>query len=190
MRADAAQRRERIVREARRLLAERGGDVPLDAVAESAGVGIATLYRNFEARPALLDAVALAIMKDIEDAAGSAFEALDADQARGPEVWESFVRRLVELDLGALASAMAGHAATPLSDAVSAAQEAARVKIHGLLERAQDLGFVRKDIDVPELVIAVGIVTRPQPKAVQEAAPGLGERLVAILLDGLRPAAH
>ncbi|MEV0646833.1 helix-turn-helix domain-containing protein [Phytomonospora sp. NPDC050363] len=56
LRADAAQNRERILTVARELFAERGGDVPMDEIARRAGVGIATLYRRFPTREALIQA--------------------------------------------------------------------------------------------------------------------------------------
>jgi len=35
-------------------------------------------------------------------------------------------------------------------------------------------------------VVALGVVTRPQPEAVREAAPHLVDRLVTLVLAGLR----
>ena len=75
MRADAAKRRQLIVQEARRLFAAHGSDVALEAVAEAAGVGIATLYRNFDSRAALADEVALAILADMRAAGTEAWPA-------------------------------------------------------------------------------------------------------------------
>ena len=50
MRADAAERRSRLLDAGRDLFADVGYDVPLEAIADRAGVGIATLYRNFASR--------------------------------------------------------------------------------------------------------------------------------------------
>lgn len=46
-RADALRNRERIVTAAREMFVEFGPDVPLDEIARRAGVGNATVYRNF-----------------------------------------------------------------------------------------------------------------------------------------------
>ena len=189
VRADAAQRRERIVREARRLFAERGGDIPLDAVADAAGVGIATLYRNFDSRGALLDEVALAILGDISGAAARATAALAGETPDdGPAVWDAFVRRLVDLHLGALTAALAEHA-TSLSVPVREAQYETLVALDALMVEARSAGLVRDDLSALELVIAIGTVTRPQPEAVRRIAPDLESRLVTILLAGMRPGA-
>ncbi|MET7656978.1 helix-turn-helix domain-containing protein, partial [Streptomyces sp. NPDC005486] len=52
-RADALRNRERIVAAAREMFVEFGADVPLDEIARRAGVGNATVYRNFPDRDAL-----------------------------------------------------------------------------------------------------------------------------------------
>lgn len=50
MRQDGARNRELLVITARRLFAERGADVPLEDIAQAAGVSRTTLYRNFPTR--------------------------------------------------------------------------------------------------------------------------------------------
>lgn len=57
LRADAARNVEKIVRAARDVYAEQGPEVPLDEIARRAGVGIATLFRRFPDKAALLRAV-------------------------------------------------------------------------------------------------------------------------------------
>ncbi|MEU1199218.1 helix-turn-helix domain-containing protein, partial [Streptomyces sp. NPDC005813] len=52
-RADALRNRERIVAAAREMFVESGSGVPFDEIARRAGVGNATVYRNFPDRDAL-----------------------------------------------------------------------------------------------------------------------------------------
>jgi AcrR family transcriptional regulator len=56
LRRDAQARRERLIRAAAELFASDGLDVPLEKIADRAGVGRGTLYRNFPDREALLAA--------------------------------------------------------------------------------------------------------------------------------------
>lgn len=56
-RLDAARNYDALVAAAREEFQENGTDAPLKAVARRAGVGIATLYRNFPNRTSLLEAV-------------------------------------------------------------------------------------------------------------------------------------
>ncbi|MBM9459712.1 TetR family transcriptional regulator [Nocardioides sp. zg-536] len=188
MRADAARRRAAIVHAARALIAERGAEIALDAVAEAAGVGIATLYRNFESRAALLDEVAAAILADVRFAAEQARPELAGVRgAAAAAAWEAFLRGLVDLHLGALSAGLAEHAAGTLSDPVREAQDEALRAVDELLRTAVAAGAVRADLSALELVVAVGTLTRPQPAEVLRAAPRLPEQLLTILVTGTAP---
>lgn len=182
MRADALRRRHALLRTARRLVAEHGADVALELVAEQAGVGVATLYRNFPSRAALLDEVLVAILDDVRRVVGDASAGFAEDPTGA---WDRCVRDLADLDLGAVAEALSEHA-EELAPAVREAQDDALVRVEALLADARGAGLVRQDLSALELVVAVGMVTRPQPEAVRRAAPDLRERLLAILLAGLR----
>jgi AcrR family transcriptional regulator len=60
LRADAARNRQRVIQVARGLVDAGDLALPLNAVAKLAGVGVATVYRNFPTRQSLLEAVAAA----------------------------------------------------------------------------------------------------------------------------------
>lgn len=164
MRADAAARRARLVQAARRLAAQHGAEVPLDRVAAAAEVGIATLYRNFPGRPELMDAVALAVVEDVVAAGRRAAAALEAEE-EPRQVWTDLVRELLALDLGALAEALDAHRRQDVGTAVLEARDGAVQVLGGVLERLQTAQAVRADLTVPELVSAIGVITRPQPGA-------------------------
>ncbi|MGX7724440.1 TetR/AcrR family transcriptional regulator [Rhodococcus sp. 5G237] len=184
MRADAAKRRQLIVQEARRLFAVHGSDVALEAVAEAAGVGIATLYRNFESRAALADEVALTILADMR-AAGT--EALERVGSSPEDAWVGYVQRLVELDLGALSATLAEFVTDEISESVRDAQAQTLAGVEELLDAVRSAGIVRPDLDALELVLAIGLITRPLPDAIRAVTPELVPRLVSIVLAGMRP---
>ncbi|MEV1133607.1 TetR/AcrR family transcriptional regulator [Rhodococcus coprophilus] len=184
MRSDAARRRQAIVREARRLFAAEGSDVALETIAEAAGVGIATLYRNFDSRTALADEVALSILDDMQHAADQALGTI----ATSPETaWAEYVHRLVGLDLGALAAALAEFVADEISGAVRDSQIRTLDGVERLLAAARAEGLVRSDLGALELVLAIGMITRPQPEVIRAATPNLVPQLVSIFLAGMRP---
>lgn len=56
-RADARLNRSRVIEAARALFSERGADVEMKEVADRAGVGVGTLYRNFPTKNDLIAAV-------------------------------------------------------------------------------------------------------------------------------------
>lgn len=185
MRSDAVRRRETIVHAARHLFAAHGAAVPLEAVAETAGVGIATLYRNFESRSALADAVSLAILAEMEQAAS---EALAQMAGRPAAAWHDFLVRLVELELGALTDALALLVAEDLSEEVRTAQDRTLAEVSALLEAARTAGLVRAELDALELVLAIGMITRPVPPALRALTPKLVPRLVTVFAAGLATA--
>ncbi|MBB4952196.1 AcrR family transcriptional regulator [Agrobacterium vitis] len=74
MRKDAAQNRQRLIEAARKVMWERGHDVPLEMITEQAGITRGTLYRNFADRSELYRAVLdyeVALIKDQLDTTDS-----------------------------------------------------------------------------------------------------------------------
>jgi hypothetical protein len=57
MRADAVKNRARILEAAEEIFATEGVSVPIDTVAERAGLGVGTLYRHFPTKEALFEAI-------------------------------------------------------------------------------------------------------------------------------------
>ncbi|QFQ01873.1 Transcriptional regulator, TetR family [Corynebacterium urogenitale] len=169
MRADALQRRERIVGAARELFATRGRDISLGSVAERAGVGIGTLYRNFSSREELVRAVAMAVMGDL---VASVKEV--GQRSAEPEAWRELIRSLARLNLGAFTDVQA----VVLDDDVAAEQQRALAKLEELLASFQRAGVVRGEVDAQEMIVALAIITRPQPEAIVHAAPNVADTLL------------
>src|SRR5207249_7909435 len=74
LRADARQNRERILAAARDVFVELGAGAPLEEISRRAGTGIATLYRRFPDRLALMRAVVLDSLARTEEEARLAAE--------------------------------------------------------------------------------------------------------------------
>lgn len=85
-RSDAARNRDRILVAAREVLADRAAEVSMAEVARRAGVGMATLYRNFQGRRELLEALYAEEVDELCQSAG---------QVVGPpgEVLDAWLRR-------------------------------------------------------------------------------------------------
>ncbi len=184
MRADAARRREALILAARDVLAERGHDAPLDAIAERAGVGIATLYRNFPTRDDLAHAVARRTLIEAGAAADRALAAMVSD----PEsAWAEFVDTAVRLRLGALIPALIVESYRELPGDVLEIREGTKARVTELVHAAQRAGLVRDDVQPIEVIMAVARLTRPHVRFVDDVVPGLVPRMIAIYLAGLRP---
>ncbi|QIX48425.1 TetR/AcrR family transcriptional regulator [Rhodococcus sp. DMU1] len=184
MRADAARRREALILAARDVLAERGHDAPLDAIAARAGVGIATLYRNFPTRDDLAHAVARRTLDEAGAAADRALAAMASDPERA---WAEFVDTAVRLRLGALIPALIVESYRELPDDVLEIREGTKARVTELVHAAQQAGLVRDDVQPIEVIMAVARLTRPHVRFVDDVVPALVPRMIAIYLAGLRP---
>jgi AcrR family transcriptional regulator len=177
LRADARRNRERILSAARELFAEGGLNVPLEDIADRAGVGIATLYRRFPSRE---DLIATTFEAKLVEFAELSEKALDA-----PDAWTGF-REVVERSCAMQA---ADHGFTDLLTLIlpsAATAEGVRRRavtaFTELARRAQEEGRLREDFvpeDFPLLLMAnAGVV-----KAGADAAPHAWRRLVAFALE-------
>lgn len=98
MRADARRNRQSILVAAIELVLEVGGEPSRDAVAERAGVGIATLYRHFPDRQQLLRAVAVEVL---DRAIREGRAALD-EATTGGEALRRYLHAAIDCGLGAV----------------------------------------------------------------------------------------
>jgi AcrR family transcriptional regulator len=174
LRADARRNREKVLRAARETFAESGYDVPLDEIAARAGVGAGTVYRHFPSKEALFEAVTRARVEDL---------IADAQQrAAAAEPGPAFFGFLVRL-----ADEAAAKRDLPQAIAVpGTVQDEMRSSLGLLLRNAQNAGAVRPGVTATDLVVLLkGMLVSLQ----QDPDPGLRDRIVAIITDGLRPPA-
>lgn len=180
LRADAVRNRGRILKAAQKAFAEHGLDVPLEDVAERAGVGIATVYRRFPTRD---DLIAACFEHRLEEYARAAEEALQA-----PDGWSGF-RSYVERICGMQAAdrGLKDVLTRTLPDAK--ALEAHRARGYELsvrlIERAKAEGTLRSDV-VPEDLVLLLMANAGVVQGMGSAAPDGPPRFIALLLDGLR----
>ncbi|MFI5963849.1 TetR/AcrR family transcriptional regulator [Streptomyces asoensis] len=177
-RVDARSSAERIVAAGRIVLGQ--GEGSLDRIAAEAGVGIATLYRHFPNREAIVRAVLADILEaDLLPLVERAAEAPPTRRAL-----QDIATQL--LDLIAQEPGLVTFASNFADVAVEALQHFS-ASLHPLLVRAQEAGEVRGDLtaeDIPHfLVMAVAGLALPG------TAPSLRARFVALLFDSLDPAA-
>jgi AcrR family transcriptional regulator len=182
MRADARRNYGRLLSAALAAFTEHGADdASLEEIARRAGVGIGTLYRHFPTRQALLEAV---YRDQVEALRARADELRESDSPA--EALAAWLRALV-------AFSSTKHSLTTAlletlgkdSDLLSACSVVICGAADTLLTRAQQAGVVRADADPRDLirlVHAVNIATQRGP-----TDPGQTDRLLGLILDGLRP---
>src|SRR5579863_8846005 len=92
MRADAARNHEKILQAAEEIFALDGVLVPIDIVAERAGVGIGTLYRHFPTKEALYEEVVVTRLRGLIATADECLNDPDAQEGL-----RSFLREFARL---------------------------------------------------------------------------------------------
>ncbi|MCB0936567.1 MAG: TetR/AcrR family transcriptional regulator [Mycobacterium sp.] len=173
-----------MVTAASRLFAEQGLSVPLEDVARTAGVGVATLYRRFPTRTDLAIAAFERNMSSYIDTVEKALA--------NPQPWEGF-RDLV-FDLCALQASDPGlrallTTAFPASSVIE--QRAAETvdKVGEVIARAQQAGALRPDIGVGDVVVLL-LANAGVLEATREHAPQAWRRFAALMVDAMRAGTH
>ena len=145
VRRDAAINRERLVRAAEEVFAERGPGATLGDVANAAAVGPATLYRRFANKDALVQEVLSGFFRRLIDVA------VIAEQSP-PEAGLDVFLRTVGVEL----AAKAGLSAPVWGElAPEALVEELRRRSTELLRRAQRAGAARADVTPDDITAAV-----------------------------------
>ncbi|MBV2356951.1 TetR/AcrR family transcriptional regulator [Streptomyces sp. J2-1] len=184
-RADALRNRERIVTAAREMFVELGPDVPLDEIARRAGVGNATVYRNFPDR----DALVLEVVRSVMDRTAGAAERALAAGGDAFAALESFVHAAADERISALCPMVAGAFAAHHRE-LEAARHRVEALVGDIMERARRSGLLRSDVGVGDLLIVVAQLSRPPAGTDCPRGDRFVHRHLQLFLDGLRAPAR
>jgi AcrR family transcriptional regulator len=182
MRADAQRNYARLLSAAAEAFAEHGADdVSLEEIAKRACVGIGTLYRHFPTRQALLEAV---YRDQVEVLSARADELLGSDDpVAGLTAWLQALMTFSSTKRS-LTTAMLATMSKE-SELMTACSKVIKDSAEALVARAQEAGAIRADVtstDLIRLLHGVSIATERAP-----TDPGQAGRMIALILDGLRP---
>jgi AcrR family transcriptional regulator len=184
MRADAAKNHEKILKAAEEIFALDGVGVPIDIVAERAGVGIGTLYRHFPTKEALYEAIVMTRLSELIATAD--------EYATNPDPQEGLCSFLHEFARQAsekhdLFDAL-GQAGIDVKARFSDLVEDLVVRIDGLRQRAVDAGSLRDDVSTKDIMaLVVGSCHAAGQGGAGDASL---DRLLEIILAGLQPQAN
>jgi AcrR family transcriptional regulator len=178
VRADARRNIDTLLQSALAVFATSGVDAPIREIAEKAGVGVGTVYRHF---PQRADLIAAVFRREI-DACADAASTLAAE--RGPfEALAAWMQRYAAFIAAKRGLAKALHSGDPAFDTLPGYfDQRLRPALRTLLGAATAASEVRADVDADELLGAVASLCM----SAHNAPPGRAERMVALLVDGLR----
>ncbi|WP_296251818.1 TetR/AcrR family transcriptional regulator [uncultured Stenotrophomonas sp.] len=177
IRSDAAVRRALLLDAADAVFGEHGITAPLDLVVAHAGVGRATLYRNFPDRTALIEAL---LQRTVEKIEAHLQELGERDDALF-ELIIGMARRIVH------SPALADYwrAVDPDEPTIKAARE----RILGLSEpallRAKAAGLCRLDLQLSDISLISGMLGAALRGRTVEDRATLARRAIELLRPGL-----
>lgn len=184
-RADALRNRERIVSAAREMFTEFGPDVPLDEIARRAGVGNATVYRNFPDRDALVREVVCSVMDRTSEAGEQAL----AETGDAFAALERFVHVAADERISALCPMVSSTFDKNHPD-LEAARERVEQIVEELMDRAKAAGQLRPDVGVGDVMVVVAQLSRPPAGTACLVNDRFVHRHLQLFLDGLRAPAR
>ena len=179
-RVDSLRNRARVLEAAEEVFGSQGLSVPIDEIAERAGVGVGTIYRHFPTKEALFEAIVLSHFERLVDEGR-----LAASESDPADALFGFMRRFLE-EANAkrdLADALAG-AGIDVKAAASSMKHHLENAIGDLLVRAQQAGEVRTDVSLPDLMsLVAGTCMATEHWGGTSCSPA---RMLEIVCDGLR----
>ena len=181
LRRDARRNREAILEAGRELFAD-SADVPMCQVARRAGVGQATLYRNFPDRGAL----AAEILGERVDR----IVELAADHADDPDAFFVLLRSVVNTMAGVYALAELAREDARTDQRLKQNRVVVAELMKGPMRDAKAAGTLRRDLSVEDVFLMLSML-----RGAMAGAPGVagrseaGHRALALILGGLTPSA-
>jgi AcrR family transcriptional regulator len=181
MRTDALKNRQKILDAAEEVFAAEGISVPIDAVAERAGLGVGTLYRHFPNKE--FEAIVIdRLIRLLETA-----REYEAAEEPGQALF-AFLREIAEQASAKrdLFEAL-GSAGIDLKSRCTDLFDELMASVGALLDRAVATGQVRDDIPPKEIMsLIVGTCHAAEESDLSEIAV---QRMVGVVIDGLHPSA-
>ena len=176
LRADAQRNIDSLLDAAKSVFAKQGVDAPSKAIADVAGVGVGTVYRHFPQRSDLVKAV---FQREV-DACAETAPVLAARHAPG-DALTKWLTRFTEFVATKRGLARALHSGDPAYESLPKYfMDHLGPALTSLLEAAAEAGEIRRDVVAKELLHAVAYL------CAGSEGPAFSQRMVAILVDGLR----
>jgi AcrR family transcriptional regulator len=179
VRDDARRNRERILAAAELVFGEHGAAGSTEDVAQRAGVGIATVFRHFPTKAALIEAALLAHFARLRGRA----DELAGDQDPVSAL-HALIREMIQTGATKLTLASLLQADGSVPAPVLAASGELRATVEGVLTQAQRTGEVRAAVTVDEIYLLVRSLA--QATATEPTNSAVLDRAIDIVLAGIQ----
>jgi AcrR family transcriptional regulator len=150
LRADAERNRRRLIESATAIFCERGLEVGVGEIAQRAGVGRGTLFRNFPCKEDLIAAVVVERIRESVERGQALLDAPDPGEALFGLIDQAAARSQTDR---ALFDALDDAWLT--NDEIRAAHSELLAVVDGLVSRAQAAGAVRPDVSAVDVLMMV-----------------------------------
>jgi AcrR family transcriptional regulator len=180
-RADAERNRRRLIDAATEMFCERGLDVGVAEIAQQAGVGRGTLFRNFPTKEHLIAAIVVERINESISRGRAAFEAEDPGEALFDLLSQSVGRSQTDRAFfDALADTWMAN------EEIRAAHGELLGVLDALLRRAQSAGAVRTDVSAIDVLMMIKGVCEAV-RSFQHVNPDVAIRQLGLARAALRP---
>lgn len=179
-RSDARRNRREILRTAFEVFGEMGVDAQMTDIAKAAGLGIGTVYRNFESKEALVNAL---VMNRLTGAAQVAKKAADE-----PDAWKALVDLIYlitdrQIENRVLSQFLEGRIAG--SSELQKQRDIVYGMLDKILDRAKKSGEARPDVNIADIRMIMTSVAHLASNY-SPIAQRLVRRYIGVVIDGLR----
>jgi AcrR family transcriptional regulator len=183
LRADAERNRRRLLDAAATLFSERGLEVGVGEIAERAGVGRGTLFRNFPTKEHLIAAIVVERMTAVTRRGSELLDAEDPGEALFALLDEMVGIQQIDRSLfEAVADEFLAN------DQIRAAYDDFVARLGALLQRAQDAGAIRADVGALDvLMLTKGVCQAAM--SFHHVDPEISERQLDLVRSALMPPA-
>ncbi|MFC4611327.1 TetR/AcrR family transcriptional regulator [Streptomyces maoxianensis] len=178
LRADAQRNRDKILSAAVRVFAEQGLDAHLERIAKEAGVGTATLYRNFPTREILIEAAYRNELSRLCDAAPDLLATMPPREALRAWMGRFIDYATAKLGMADALRALVESGVNPYAQS----HEKMLAALASLLDAGVSAGTIRSDISATDMFANLTGIALASGKPEQREQ---AERLLDLTLDGL-----
>ncbi len=177
LRQDAWENRERVLAAAEEVFGAAGASASTDEVARRAGVGIATVFRHFPTKEALIEATLLRHFDHLTERAHDL--AAEADPG---EAWRALLRTMITTGATKLTLISLLTKGGDFPRSAAAASDRLKAAVNDALLRAQSSGAVRPSVTIDEVYVLIRGLA--QASATMPTAPSVLDRAVDIVIAG------